>query len=131
MFHFSDTTQFTFPPPSSFYILYIMSMPKPIESVFKQADGIDIYMDIYLPDAATKENPAPILLWWHGASYTSTLECVVSHYWYRWRFTSGINHHVLNLRARAKLVMVYEGHKKRCVSQDTMYGLMNIYPCSC
>ncbi|KAK7434585.1 hypothetical protein VKT23_020121 [Stygiomarasmius scandens] len=43
-----------------------MSMLKPIESVFKQADGIDIYMDIYLPDTATKNNPAPILLWWHG-----------------------------------------------------------------
>ncbi|THV01150.1 alpha/beta-hydrolase [Dendrothele bispora CBS 962.96] len=43
-----------------------MSSPKPIETVFKQADGIDIYMDIYIPETATKEKPAPIILWWHG-----------------------------------------------------------------
>ncbi|KAK7045808.1 hypothetical protein VNI00_007212 [Paramarasmius palmivorus] len=42
------------------------SGPKPIKILFKQADGIDIYMDVYVPDSATKEKPAPIILWWHG-----------------------------------------------------------------
>ncbi|KAF5350312.1 hypothetical protein D9758_012793 [Tetrapyrgos nigripes] len=40
--------------------------PKPIEILFKQVDGINIYMDVYLPESATKEDPAPIVLWWHG-----------------------------------------------------------------
>ncbi|KAJ8076311.1 hypothetical protein PM082_000732 [Marasmius tenuissimus] len=43
-----------------------MSSLVPKEIIFKQADGIDIYMDIYLPSSATKENPAPIVLFWHG-----------------------------------------------------------------
>ncbi|KAL0568657.1 hypothetical protein V5O48_013320 [Marasmius crinis-equi] len=42
------------------------SAKEPIEIVFKQVDGIDIYLDVYLPSAATKENPAPIVLFWHG-----------------------------------------------------------------
>lgn len=44
-----------------------MSSPAPKEIVFKQADGIDIYMDVYLPSSATKAKPAPIILFWHGA----------------------------------------------------------------
>ncbi|KAF9479899.1 alpha/beta-hydrolase [Pholiota conissans] len=39
---------------------------KPIEIIFKQVDGLDIVMDVYLPATATKGNPVPVLLWWHG-----------------------------------------------------------------
>lgn len=39
---------------------------KPVEIPFKQADGLDIYMDVFLSPTASAENPAPILLWWHG-----------------------------------------------------------------
>ncbi|KAJ4474413.1 Alpha/Beta hydrolase protein [Lentinula aciculospora] len=42
------------------------SSPKPIEILFKHADGIDIYMDVYLSPSASSKSPAPILLWWHG-----------------------------------------------------------------
>ncbi|KAF9067155.1 Alpha/Beta hydrolase protein [Rhodocollybia butyracea] len=41
-------------------------IPKPLEILFKHADGIDIYMDVYLSPSASPENPAPILCWWHG-----------------------------------------------------------------
>ncbi|ESK84694.1 polyketide synthase [Moniliophthora roreri MCA 2997] len=43
-----------------------MTQPKPIEILFKQASGVDIYMDVYIPPSATKEKPAPIYFWWHG-----------------------------------------------------------------
>ena len=38
----------------------------PIELVFKRVDGLAIAMDIYIPTTATKENPVPVFLWWHG-----------------------------------------------------------------
>lgn len=38
----------------------------PIEILFHEQDGVKIYMDVYIPSAATQETPAPILLWWHG-----------------------------------------------------------------
>ncbi|PPQ86007.1 hypothetical protein CVT24_008321 [Panaeolus cyanescens] len=41
-------------------------MTTPIELVFKHVDGLDIMMDVYIPAKATKENPAPVFLWWHG-----------------------------------------------------------------
>ncbi|KAF9074725.1 Alpha/Beta hydrolase protein [Rhodocollybia butyracea] len=41
-------------------------VPKPLEILFKRADGIDMYMDVYLSPSASPENPAPILCWWHG-----------------------------------------------------------------
>ncbi|KAF5360758.1 hypothetical protein D9756_004433 [Leucocoprinus leucothites] len=41
-------------------------VPEPIELVFSEADGVPIAMDVYVPEKATKEEPAPILLWWHG-----------------------------------------------------------------
>ena len=42
--------------------------PMPLELVFKEIDGLEISMDVYLPSKATKENPAPVVLWWHGES---------------------------------------------------------------
>jgi predicted acyl esterase len=41
-------------------------VPKPIELVFREVDGVPIAMDVYIPEKATKEEPVPILLWWHG-----------------------------------------------------------------
>lgn len=42
------------------------TVPQPIELVFKEADGVSIAMDVYIPERATKETPVPVLLWWHG-----------------------------------------------------------------
>jgi len=41
-------------------------VPKPIEIVYIEVDGIAITMDVYIPETATKEMPVPVLLWWHG-----------------------------------------------------------------
>ncbi|PFH53336.1 hypothetical protein AMATHDRAFT_137855 [Amanita thiersii Skay4041] len=43
-----------------------MAYPEPIEIAFKHVDGLDIMMDVYLPEKATEKDPAPVLLWWHG-----------------------------------------------------------------
>ncbi|KAM0750260.1 alpha/beta-hydrolase [Meredithblackwellia eburnea MCA 4105] len=36
------------------------------EIIFSSPGGVDIGLDYYLPDQASKERPAPILIWWHG-----------------------------------------------------------------
>jgi len=41
-------------------------VPEPNEIVYITVDGITITMDVYIPEAATKEKPVPVLLWWHG-----------------------------------------------------------------
>jgi len=41
-------------------------VPKPIEIVYIEVDGVAITMDVYIPETATKEKPVPVLLWWHG-----------------------------------------------------------------
>lgn len=41
---------------------------KPLEIVFTKADGLDIKLDVYLPEGANETNTVPILLWWHGRS---------------------------------------------------------------
>lgn len=43
-----------------------MASAKPQEIVFKRVDGLDITMDVYVPESATPESPAPVVLWWHG-----------------------------------------------------------------
>ncbi|KAK0236788.1 Alpha/Beta hydrolase protein [Armillaria nabsnona] len=43
-----------------------MASAKPQEIVFKRVDGLDITMDVYVPESATLESPAPVVLWWHG-----------------------------------------------------------------
>ncbi|KAK0436996.1 Alpha/Beta hydrolase protein [Armillaria borealis] len=43
-----------------------MASVKPQEIVFKRVDGLDIVMDVYVPESATPESPAPVVLWWHG-----------------------------------------------------------------
>ncbi|KAE9402605.1 alpha/beta-hydrolase [Gymnopus androsaceus JB14] len=62
---------------------------EPLEILFKQADGIDIYMDVYLSPTASAENPAPILL-------------VVA----RRRVTSGATPHLLNAPAKHNLTLI-------------------------
>ncbi|TFK37793.1 Alpha/Beta hydrolase protein [Crucibulum laeve] len=41
---------------------------EPVEITFKQVDGIDIKMDVYIPENASEKDKAPVLLWWHGLS---------------------------------------------------------------
>jgi acetyl esterase/lipase len=36
------------------------------EFVFKRVDGLDIALDVYLPSVATKEDPAGVMVWFHG-----------------------------------------------------------------
>ncbi|KAF9041663.1 Alpha/Beta hydrolase protein [Panaeolus papilionaceus] len=58
----------------------LLEMSPPIELVFKNADGIDIMMDVYIPKGATKENPAPVFLWWHGGGLLQgSRKAVASH----------------------------------------------------
>ncbi|BGP19105.1 hypothetical protein JCM10213_008048 [Rhodosporidiobolus nylandii] len=39
----------------------------PLKSlVYASPDGLDIELDFLLPEKAAKENPVPILVWWHG-----------------------------------------------------------------
>lgn len=45
-----------------------MDVMKPLEIVFKEADGLEISMDVYIPEGATVDSPAPVVLWWHGES---------------------------------------------------------------
>ncbi|KAF8960476.1 Alpha/Beta hydrolase protein [Flammula alnicola] len=53
---------------------------EPIELVFKHVEDLDICMDIYVPDKATKENPVPVLLWWHGGGLLQgTRKAVAPH----------------------------------------------------
>ncbi|EKM75485.1 hypothetical protein AGABI1DRAFT_116328 [Agaricus bisporus var. burnettii JB137-S8] len=54
-------------------------VPKPIEIEFKHVEGVSIMMDVYIPDKAIKESPAPILLWWHGQG---TRKAVAPHMLY-------------------------------------------------
>ncbi|KAF8992443.1 Alpha/Beta hydrolase protein [Cyathus striatus] len=58
----------------------MVSIPNPIELVFKKVDGLDITMDIYIPGSASAESPAPVLLWWHGGGLLQgTRKAVVPH----------------------------------------------------
>ncbi|CAA7268584.1 unnamed protein product [Cyclocybe aegerita] len=41
-------------------------MKSPLELVFKRVEGLDVAMDVYIPDSASKEAPVPVFLWWHG-----------------------------------------------------------------
>lgn len=47
--------------------------PSPLELVYKHINGIDISMDVYIPERATETAPAPVLLWWHGEIFLHTL----------------------------------------------------------
>lgn len=44
-----------------------MSQLIPIEKVFKSVDGVDVSIDVYVPDEATASKPSrSVLVWWHG-----------------------------------------------------------------
>ncbi|KAF5324077.1 hypothetical protein D9619_011221 [Psilocybe cf. subviscida] len=59
--------------------LHPTSVP-PLELAFKRVDGQDIFMDVYIPPSATKEKPAPVLLWWHGGGLLQgTRKAVAPH----------------------------------------------------
>ena len=38
----------------------------PIELVFTKQDGLDISMDVFIPQNASETSQVPVLLWWHG-----------------------------------------------------------------
>ncbi|KAF9458521.1 Alpha/Beta hydrolase protein [Collybia nuda] len=40
--------------------------PVPLELVYKRIDGMDVSMDVYIPERATESAPVPVLLWWHS-----------------------------------------------------------------
>ena len=67
------------------------TIPKPIELVFKEADGVSIAMDVYIPERATKESPAPVLLWWHGQWYRLLVVAAVDDILNRRRSPEGTN----------------------------------------
>lgn len=65
----------------------------PIELIFRRIDGLAIAMDVYIPTSATKENPAPIFLWWHGMLRTLPSDATTNDlepFRNRWRTTSGM-----------------------------------------
>ncbi|KAJ7091268.1 Alpha/Beta hydrolase protein [Mycena epipterygia] len=43
-----------------------MDTPKPLELVYSRVDGLDITLDVFLPESATETSKAPVLVWWHG-----------------------------------------------------------------
>jgi hypothetical protein len=45
-----------------------MTTPSPLELVYSTVDGLDISLDVFLPDNATETAQVPVLIWWHGRS---------------------------------------------------------------
>ncbi|KAJ7780542.1 Alpha/Beta hydrolase protein [Mycena maculata] len=43
-----------------------MDAPKPLELVYSSVDGLEISLDVFLPESATETSKAPVLIWWHG-----------------------------------------------------------------
>ncbi|KAF7376248.1 Polyketide synthase [Mycena sanguinolenta] len=43
-----------------------MDAPKPLELVYKTVDGLNLTLDVFVPESATETSKAPIFLWWHG-----------------------------------------------------------------
>ncbi|KAF7321661.1 Polyketide synthase [Mycena kentingensis (nom. inval.)] len=41
-------------------------MTTPIQLQFASVDGLDLYLDVYLPPAASESAKVPVCLWWHG-----------------------------------------------------------------
>ncbi|KAJ7647213.1 Alpha/Beta hydrolase protein [Roridomyces roridus] len=38
----------------------------PLELVFSTVDGLDLYLDVYVPESATETSKVPVVVWWHG-----------------------------------------------------------------
>ncbi|KAJ7178412.1 Alpha/Beta hydrolase protein [Mycena crocata] len=45
-----------------------MAAPKPLELVYSSVDGLDLSLDVFLPDSesATESSKVPVFIWWHG-----------------------------------------------------------------
>ncbi|KAF9264140.1 alpha/beta-hydrolase, partial [Marasmius fiardii PR-910] len=67
--------------------------------LFKKAEEIDIYMDVYLPSAATKEKPAPIVIFWHGGGLLQGSRTVLGPH----QFNSADNHNICLVSADYRL----------------------------
>jgi len=37
-----------------------------MELVFKSVDGLDLSLDVFVPESATETSKVPVFLWWHG-----------------------------------------------------------------
>jgi hypothetical protein len=45
----------------------IMDAPKPLELIYTSVDGLDLFMDVFVPEGATESSKAPVFIWWHGS----------------------------------------------------------------
>ncbi|KAJ7497413.1 Alpha/Beta hydrolase protein [Mycena latifolia] len=43
-----------------------MDAPKPMEIVYSSVNGLDISLDVFLPESATETSKVPVFIWWHG-----------------------------------------------------------------
>ncbi|KAF7361793.1 Polyketide synthase [Mycena venus] len=43
-----------------------MAAPQPLELVYKTVDGLDLTLDVFVPDSATETSKVPVFVWWHG-----------------------------------------------------------------
>ncbi|KAJ7188114.1 Alpha/Beta hydrolase protein [Mycena filopes] len=43
-----------------------MDQPKPLELVYSKVDGLELVLDVFLPETATETSKVPVLVWWHG-----------------------------------------------------------------
>jgi len=55
-----------------------MDAPKPLELVFASVDGLDLTLDVFVPESATETSKAPVLLWWHGGGLLQGTRKVVA-----------------------------------------------------
>jgi len=37
-----------------------------LELVYRNVEGLDLALDVFLPESATKTSKAPVFIWWHG-----------------------------------------------------------------
>jgi hypothetical protein len=49
-----------------------MDAPKPLELVYRNVDGLDLFLDIFVPENATEAAKVPVLVWWHGSPLSLT-----------------------------------------------------------
>ncbi|KAJ7783300.1 Alpha/Beta hydrolase protein [Mycena metata] len=43
-----------------------MDAPKPLELVYSQVEGLDLMLDVFIPQSATETSKVPVFVWWHG-----------------------------------------------------------------
>ncbi|KAJ7076376.1 Alpha/Beta hydrolase protein [Mycena belliarum] len=43
-----------------------MDASKPLELVYSNVDGLELTLDVFVPESATELAKAPVFIWWHG-----------------------------------------------------------------